>query len=86
VLVEIVRGINAEGVAVIWIEHVVRALTSLVSRMTCLYGGEFVGDGTPAEVLATPRVREVYLGSDIVDASTVEAVLETEHALEEDGQ
>jgi branched-chain amino acid transport system ATP-binding protein len=75
VLVEIVRAINAEGIAVIWIEHVVRALTSLVSRMTCLYGGEFIGDGTPAQVLATPRVREVYLGSD-VDASTIAAVLE----------
>jgi branched-chain amino acid transport system ATP-binding protein len=77
VLVEIVRAINDEGIAVIWIEHVVRALTSLVSRMTCLYGGEFIGDGTPAEVLATPRVREVYLGSD-VDASTIQAVLEGE--------
>src|SRR5215469_4346352 len=76
VLVEIIRGINAEGIAVIWIEHVVRALTSLVGRLTCLYGGEFIGDGTPAEVLSTPRVREVYLGSDVVDASTVEAVLE----------
>ncbi len=64
VLVEIVRGINAEGTAVIWIEHVVRALTSLVSRMTCLYGGEFIGDGTPDEVLANPRVREIYFGSD----------------------
>ena len=48
----------------IWIEHVVRALTSLVSRMTCLYGGEFIGDGTPAEVLANPRVREIYFGAD----------------------
>jgi branched-chain amino acid transport system ATP-binding protein len=75
-LVEIVRGINAEGVAVIWIEHVVRALTSLVTRMTCLYGGEFIGDGTPAEVLSTPRVREVYMGTEVVDASTIEAVLE----------
>jgi branched-chain amino acid transport system ATP-binding protein len=79
VLVEIVRGINAEGVAVIWIEHVVRALTSLVSRMTCLYGGEFIGDGTPGEVLANSRVREVYLGSDI-DASTIQAVIEEEGA------
>src|ERR1700729_471054 len=74
-LVEIVREINAEGIAVIWIEHVVRALTSLVSRMTCLYGGEFIGDGTPGEVMSNPRVREVYLGSD-VDASTIQAVLE----------
>ena len=64
VLVEIVRAVNAEGTAVIWIEHVVRALTSLVSRMTCLYGGEFIGDGTPAEVLANPRVREIYFGAD----------------------
>jgi branched-chain amino acid transport system ATP-binding protein len=63
-LVEIVRGVNAEGIAVIWIEHVVRALTSLVSRMTCLYGGEFIGDGTPEQVLANPRVREIYFGAD----------------------
>jgi branched-chain amino acid transport system ATP-binding protein len=76
VLVDVIRAINAEGVAVIWIEHVVRALTSLVSRMTCLYGGEFIGDGTPAEVLSTPRVREVYMGTEVVDASTIEAVLE----------
>jgi branched-chain amino acid transport system ATP-binding protein len=62
VLVEIVRAID--GTAVIWIEHVVRALTSLVARMTCLYGGEFIGDGTPAEVLANPRVREIYFGAD----------------------
>ena len=42
----------------------VRALTSLVSRMTCLYGGEFIGDGTPEQVLANPRVREIYFGAD----------------------
>ena len=77
VLVEIVRGINAEGITVIWIEHVVRALTSLVSRMLCLYGGQFVGDGDPASVLANPRVREVYLGSDI-NTSAIQEVLEQE--------
>jgi len=76
-LVEIVRDINAEGTAVIWIEHVVRALTSFVSRMVCLYGGQFVGDGDPAAVLANPRVREVYLGSDI-SASAAEVALEQE--------
>ena len=62
-LVEIVRGVNAEGIAVIWIEHVVRALTPVVSRLICLAGGSFVGDGDPATVLADPAVREVFLGT-----------------------
>jgi branched-chain amino acid transport system ATP-binding protein len=84
VLVEIVRGVNAEGITVIWIEHVVRALTSLVDRMLCLYGGQFVGDGDPAAVLANPRVREIYLGSDL-NTATVEAVLE-EAGLEQEDQ
>jgi len=72
VLVDIIRRINAGGTTVIWIEHVVRALTSLVSRLTCLYGGQFVGDGDPASVLANPRVREIYLGSEVT-ASVLEA-------------
>src|SRR5712691_10944568 len=46
-LVEIVRGINADGTAVIWIVHVVRALTGVISRLTCLAGGVFMGDGAP---------------------------------------
>jgi branched-chain amino acid transport system ATP-binding protein len=67
-LVEIVRGVNADGIAVIWIEHVVRALTAVVSRLTCLSGGTFVGDGEPAAVLANPAVREVFLGTDVTAA------------------
>ena len=67
-LVEIVRGVNAGGTAVIWIEHVVRALTAVVSRLICLAGGKFVGDGEPDTVLAQPAVREVFLGSEVTAA------------------
>jgi branched-chain amino acid transport system ATP-binding protein len=67
-LVEIVRGVNADGIAVIWIEHVVRALTPVVSRLVCLAGGAFVGDGDPGTVLADPAVREVFLGTDVTAA------------------
>jgi branched-chain amino acid transport system ATP-binding protein len=64
-LVEIVLAIRDQGVAIIWIEHVVRALTAAVGRLLCLAGGEFVGDGAPAEVLALPAVREVFLGTEV---------------------
>jgi branched-chain amino acid transport system ATP-binding protein len=67
-LVEIVRGVNAEGTTVIWIEHVVRALTVVVGRLICLAGGRFVGDGDPAIVLADPAVREVFLGTEVTAA------------------
>ena len=59
---------NTDGTAVIWIEHVVRALTAVVSRLMRLAGGAFVGDGEPAAVLATPAVREVFLGTDVTAA------------------
>jgi branched-chain amino acid transport system ATP-binding protein len=73
-LVEIVRGVNADGIAVIWIEHVVRALTPVVTRLTCLAGGRFVGDGEPAAVLAEPAVREVFLGTDVTAALAGESL------------
>ncbi len=63
-LVAIVKAVNARGVAVIWIEHVVRALVSTVERLVCLAAGELVADGAPGEVLATQRVRELFLGTD----------------------
>ena len=74
-LVEIVQTARAEGVAVIWIEHVVRALVSVVDRLICLAGGRVVGDGEPAEVLASPAVREVFLGTEATAESLVEAAL-----------
>jgi len=48
-----------------------------VSRLICLSGGKFVGDGDPAEVLAEPAVREVFLGTEVT-ASLAAGSLETE--------
>ncbi|HVD02076.1 MAG TPA: ABC transporter ATP-binding protein [Candidatus Dormibacteraeota bacterium] len=62
-LIEIVRGVRAAGVSVIWVEHVVRALVGVVERLICLAGGHFIGDGPPERVLADPRVKEVFLGT-----------------------
>jgi branched-chain amino acid transport system ATP-binding protein len=64
-LIEIVTAVRDEGVAILWIEHVVHALTAAVHRLLCLYGGAFIGDGEPDEVLALPAVREVFLGTEV---------------------
>lgn len=64
-LLEIVGDIRDEGVAVVWIEHVMRTLTAAVGRLICLAGGSFVADGEPAQVLANPAVREVFLGTEV---------------------
>jgi branched-chain amino acid transport system ATP-binding protein len=64
-LVETVRQLGREGVAVVWIEHVVHALVAVVTRLMCLTYGEVLAVGDPHEVLADPQVVEVYLGSTI---------------------
>jgi branched-chain amino acid transport system ATP-binding protein len=61
-LVELIRSVRESGVSVLWIEHVVHALVESVDRLICLAGGDIVADGTPNEVLANDRVRELYLG------------------------
>lgn len=61
-LVQMVHEFKEGGLTIVWIEHVVRALTETVDRLTCLAGGNFIADGTPEEVFNHPLVREVYLG------------------------
>ena len=61
-LVATIRAIHAEGTAIIWIEHVLHALTSVVSRLMVLNFGKMLMIGAPDDVMAAPAVREIYLG------------------------
>jgi branched-chain amino acid transport system ATP-binding protein len=67
----VIRGLQDEGITVLWIEHVVRALLSTVDRLLCLANGALVADGEPREVLASEAVRTVYLGGRIINESGV---------------
>ena len=64
VLVEIIQNIHGDGISIVWIEHIVHALTPVVSRLIVLNFGMKLAEGAPAEVMANPEVREVYMGID----------------------
>jgi branched-chain amino acid transport system ATP-binding protein len=72
-LIDIVRTVSATGVAILWIEHVVHALTETVGRLLCLSAGAIIGDGEPDAVLALPAVREVFLGTEVSAALQIPA-------------
>ena len=61
-LLDLIRNIRRNGISIIWIEHVVHALIALVDRLLVLYGGAFIGEGAPQTVLASPAVRDIYMG------------------------
>ena len=62
VLIETIRTIRAQGVGIIWIEHVVHALLALVGRLIALDFGKIVAEGEPAAVMASSEVQTIYMG------------------------
>jgi branched-chain amino acid transport system ATP-binding protein len=53
------------GLAVIWIEHAVRALMSCVERVVVLHQGRKIADGLAQSVARDPAVVEAYLGDSV---------------------
>ena len=61
-LVETINEIRAEGVSIIWIEHIVHALLAVVDRLIVINFGRLLTEGDPAEVMASAEVQEIYMG------------------------
>ena len=61
-LAGIIRGIAQRGIAVLLIEHDMRFLLPLASRVVVLNFGARIAEGTPQEVRSQPAVMEAYLG------------------------
>jgi branched-chain amino acid transport system ATP-binding protein len=65
-LVATVRQLRAAGTTIVWVEHVIRALVQVATRLICLADGRVLADGVPAEVLDSGPVRAAYFGRSVL--------------------
>jgi branched-chain amino acid transport system ATP-binding protein len=64
-VVGVVRHVRGQGVAIVWIEHIVHALRAAVDRLVAIAFGRALLEGSPDAVMASPEVQRVYLGIDV---------------------
>jgi branched-chain amino acid transport system ATP-binding protein len=61
-IIALCRTINARGIAILLIEHVMRAVMALSGRIVVLSQGQLIASGPPAAIARDPRVVAAYLG------------------------
>jgi branched-chain amino acid transport system ATP-binding protein len=59
----IILGVNRAGVAVVMIEHIMRAIMRFSERVICLDAGRVIADAPPDQIARDPNVARVYLGA-----------------------
>lgn len=59
---EFIRNINRSGITILFIEHVMKAVTSVCTRAIVLNQGQLLFEGEPKEVLSNPLVIKAYIG------------------------
>jgi len=73
-MVQTVLKIREQGVTILMIEHVMKAVMNVSDRIMVLDYGEQIAEGSPQEVVNNPRVIEAYLG----DPKLAERLMEEE--------
>ncbi len=59
---ELIKQIRGEGITIIMIEHVMKAIMNVCDRIIVLNHGKKIAEGTPQEIATSKKVIEVYLG------------------------
>ena len=62
-VLEILFQLNAAGITIIMIEHIMQAVMKFSQRIVCLDAGRIICEGTPAAVVANGDVQRAYLGA-----------------------
>jgi branched-chain amino acid transport system ATP-binding protein len=62
-VLEILFALNAQGITIIMIEHIMQAVMRFSQRVVCLDAGKIICEGTPASIVKNADVQKAYLGA-----------------------
>ena len=63
-ILDLVRKLNAEGVSLLIVEHVMKVIMNLSQRIVVLNFGSKIAEGIPTEIAVDPAVLDAYLGDE----------------------
>ena len=61
-LVETIKDIRRTGISIIWIEHIVKSLLSVVDHLIVMNFGKKIAEGKPHEIIQGKEVQSIYMG------------------------
>jgi branched-chain amino acid transport system ATP-binding protein len=62
-VLKILFDLNAAGITIIMIEHIMQAVMRFSQRVVCLDAGKIICEGTPAQIVKNAEVQRAYLGA-----------------------
>ena len=62
-VLEILFKLNAKGITIIMIEHIMQAVMRFSQRVVCLDAGRIICEGSPQDIVRNPDVQKAYLGA-----------------------
>ena len=69
-MIELVRQISQQGIALLLVEHVMKVIMSLADRIVVIYQGEKIAEGEPQAVVRNRAVIDAYLGEEVAHAAS----------------
>jgi branched-chain amino acid transport system ATP-binding protein len=64
-LIELIGRLKADGLTIVWIEHILHALLKVIDRLVCMSAGAVIAEGRPEAVMADAEVQRAYLGGGV---------------------